>query len=184
VKVKESRLKLFTVNRSLKKKEDFNMAETDKTQEGAQAPQAAQATQATQAAQEPKSIREVLEVIRAQQAEIEALKAAQEAQSGAVSAPAPAAEEDPALLAARENEKRMREPVTIELFKDNDKYKDDVFVAVNGKSYQIQRGVPVTVPRFVKEALDHSQFQDRAAAKYVAKLVGDYDSGALMAKNV
>ncbi|MBQ8399864.1 MAG: hypothetical protein IJX08_07860 [Clostridia bacterium] len=32
---------------------------------------------------------------------------------------------------------------------------DDVYVAVNGKSFQIKRGVPVTVPDYVKEVLDH-----------------------------
>ena len=32
---------------------------------------------------------------------------------------------------------------------------EDVYVAVNGKSYQIKRGVPVEVPAFVKEVLDH-----------------------------
>lgn len=59
--------------------------------------------------------------------------------------------------------------VEIFLFKDGDKYKDDVFVAVNGKTYQIQRGVPVKVPRFVKEVLDNSMKQDMAAVRYMEK---------------
>ena len=35
------------------------------------------------------------------------------------------------------------ELVTVQLFKDNDKYRDDLFVAVNGERILIQRGVPV-----------------------------------------
>lgn len=37
--------------------------------------------------------------------------------------------------------------VEIRLFKDGDKYKDDVFAGVNGKMCQIRRGVPVKVQR-------------------------------------
>ncbi|MBR2987138.1 MAG: hypothetical protein IKC63_03880 [Clostridia bacterium] len=33
--------------------------------------------------------------------------------------------------------------------------KDDVYVAVNGESYLIKRGVEVTVPDYVLEVLDH-----------------------------
>lgn len=44
--------------------------------------------------------------------------------------------------------------VEIEIFKDSDRYKDDVVVALNGKVYVIKRGVRVKVPRAVKEILD------------------------------
>ena len=59
--------------------------------------------------------------------------------------------------------------VDVHLFKDGGKYKDDVFVAVNGKTYQIQRGVTVKVPKFVKEVLDNSMKQDMAAYAYMAE---------------
>lgn len=59
----------------------------------------------------------------------------------------------------------MMEPVTITLFKDNDKYNSDVFVAVNGNNYQIQRGVPVTVPRYVAEVINQAEKQ-RNQAEY------------------
>ena len=39
------------------------------------------------------------------------------------------------------------ELVSIRLFKDNDKYKDDVFVAVNGEAIQIKRGETVKIKR-------------------------------------
>ena len=74
-----------------------------------------------------------------------------------------------------ENEKRMQELVEIRLFKDTGKYKDDVFVAVNGKAWQIRRGETVKVPRFVKEVLDSSLSQDQYAAKYAEGLADTYE---------
>lgn len=87
-------------------------------------------------------------------------------------AAAPAASSEPS-----ENEARMREPVEIRLFKDNGKYKDDVFVAVNGKAWQIKRGETVKVPRYVKEVLDSSISQDQYAAKFAEGLADTYESG-------
>ena len=52
---------------------------------------------------------------------------------------------------------------TIRLYKDNDKYKDDVQVIVNGKVFIIQRGVDVEVPDFVAEVLDNAQKQAQYA---------------------
>ncbi len=73
-----------------------------------------------------------------------------------------------------ENEKRMQDLVEVRLFKDNGKYKDDVFVAVNGKSFQIKRGVTVKVPRYVKEVLDSSLKQDEYAARYSEKMADEF----------
>ena len=39
------------------------------------------------------------------------------------------------------------EKVRIKLFKDNGRYKGDLFVSVNGVNYKIRRGVEVEVPR-------------------------------------
>ena len=59
--------------------------------------------------------------------------------------------------------------VRIRLFKDNSRYKGDLFVSVNGVSYTIRRGVEVDVPTAVAEVLDHSQVQDvRTAARIAA----------------
>ena len=57
---------------------------------------------------------------------------------------------------------------TIQLFKDNGRYKGDVFVSVNGRNYQIRRGVSVTVPAEVAEVLEHSQMQDELTAARIA----------------
>ena len=50
--------------------------------------------------------------------------------------------------------------VRIRLFKDNSRYKGDLFVSVNGVNYKIRRGVEVEVPPEVAEVLEHSQMQD------------------------
>ena len=49
--------------------------------------------------------------------------------------------------------------VKLRLFKDNGKYKEPVFVAVNGKTYMIERGVEVEVPDYVAEVLANSEAQ-------------------------
>lgn len=73
------------------------------------------------------------------------------------------------------NEDYMNEKVTIKLFKDNAKYRDDVYVAVNDRSFLIKRGVEVAVPRFVEEVLKNSLSQDEYVALLVDKLQGDYE---------
>ena len=60
------------------------------------------------------------------------------------------------------------EKVRIKLFKDNGRYKGDLFVSVNGVNYQIRRGVEVEVPRAVAEVLEHSQRQDDLTAARIA----------------
>ena len=52
--------------------------------------------------------------------------------------------------------------VRIRLFKDNSRYKGDLFVSVNGVSYKIRRGVEV------EEVLEHSQVQDERTAARIA----------------
>lgn len=79
----------------------------------------------------------------------------------------------------REREKTLQELVTVRLFKDNKNYKDDVFVAVNGKAFQIRRGVEVQVPRYVKEVLDNSMKQDEAAAEYIEAKEKEYEQESL-----
>ena len=55
--------------------------------------------------------------------------------------------------------------VRIRLFKDNSRYKGDLFVSVNGVNYKIRRGVEVEVPPEVAEVLEHSIKQDAEAAR-------------------
>ena len=59
--------------------------------------------------------------------------------------------------------------VRIRLFKDNSRYKGDLFVSVNGVSYKIRRGVEVEVSPEVAEVLEHSQVQDERTAARIAQ---------------
>lgn len=68
----------------------------------------------------------------------------------------------------------LEELVTIRLFKDNERYRDDVFVSVNGRSFQIKRGLEVQVPRYVQQVLENSMNQDMVAAAMVDKLEAGY----------
>lgn len=66
------------------------------------------------------------------------------------------------------------ERVTIELFRDNDKYNNDLVVGVNGKYYQIRRGIPVDVPKSVAEVIANSKKQDYNAAEYSIRKEQEY----------
>jgi hypothetical protein len=50
--------------------------------------------------------------------------------------------------------------------------KDDVWVAVNGKSMQIKRGIDVEVPLCIAKALEHSQNMLIEAMEYEASVQG------------
>lgn len=54
----------------------------------------------------------------------------------------------------------LNEYVTVKLFKDNNRYRDDVFVAVNGKNCVIKRGEWVKIKRKFAMVLDQSEIQD------------------------
>ena len=58
--------------------------------------------------------------------------------------------------------------VRIRLFKDNSRYKGDLFVSVKGVSYKTRGGVEVEVPPEVAEVLEHSQVQDERTAARIA----------------
>lgn len=73
--------------------------------------------------------------------------------------------------------------VEIEIFKDTDRYKDDVIVSLNGKVFQIKRGVRVKVPAAVKEILDHSREQDQQTALMTEELENDFQQKAVRVQN-
>lgn len=66
------------------------------------------------------------------------------------------------------------EMVEIELFYDGERYKDDVFVQVNGKSVLIKRGEKVKVTKAVAEVIQNSLQQKAQAAELMSKLQRDY----------
>lgn len=69
--------------------------------------------------------------------------------------------------------KAAEKMVKITLMRDNKNYQGDVFVGVNGKTWQIQRGVEVEVPDYVAEVLKNSMKQDNLAFGLMSDLQRD-----------
>ena len=68
------------------------------------------------------------------------------------------------------------ELVTIQLFKDNGKYSEDLFVAVNGERILIQRGVPVQIKRKFAEVINHSMYQDGQTERMLTEMAEAYET--------
>ena len=65
----------------------------------------------------------------------------------------------------RAAEAYLEEYVAVKLFSDNDRYKDDVYVAVNGRNCVIRRGEWVRIKRKFALVLDQSEIQDMQTAE-------------------
>lgn len=63
----------------------------------------------------------------------------------------------------------LEEYVEVELFKDNGKYSDDVYVAVNGENCIIKRGEPVKIKRKFANVLEQSRKQDAKTSELIKK---------------
>lgn len=75
------------------------------------------------------------------------------------------------------NEKRKaywNELVEVKLFKDNNKYKDDVYVSVNDENCLIKRGERVMVKRKFADVLDKSDMQDYETSKLIEKKSNEF----------
>ena len=59
----------------------------------------------------------------------------------------------------------LNEYVAVKLFRDNDRYKDDVYVAVNGRNCVNKRGEWVKIKRKFALVLDQSEIQDIKTAE-------------------
>lgn len=109
------------------------------------------------------------------EAKAEAERIVNEAKKSAEAIMAASAAEDEEKAQAKAEAKRKadellaqgEEYVEVKLFKDNDKYKDDVFVAVNGENCVIKRGERVKIKRKFAEVLDHSEHQDYETSKLI-----------------
>ena len=107
--------------------------------------------------------REMEEMRAAYEAQIEALRGAAEEKKQT----AEDAERRAAFL--KRQEQWLNEYVEVRLFKDNDKYKDDVYVAINGKNCLIRRGVWTRIRRKFALLLDQSEIQDLRTAELMEK---------------
>ena len=118
-------------------------------------------------------------------AEAEDIIAKAKAEAAAIVAEAQAKAKE-TLEAAKETAPAAPKPndlVPIRLCKDNDKDTDDVFVAVNGRSFQIKRGETVQVPAYVAEVLEQSMAQDNATANLIERESSAYAAEA-KARNI
>ena len=104
--------------------------------------------------------------------EMEAMRAEYEEKLAALSAGTQLCEvsekKKPSLKEFAAEEAWLNEYVEIKLFKDNDKYKDDVYVAINGKNCVIRRGEWTRIRRKFALLLDQSEIQDLRTAELMA----------------
>ncbi|MBQ8341146.1 MAG: hypothetical protein IJY22_02060 [Clostridia bacterium] len=107
--------------------------------------------------------REMEEMRAAYEAEIDVLKA-EKAQKEAA-----AADQAKFREFLKNQESWLNEYVEVRLFKDNDKYKDDVYVAINGKNCVIRRGVWTRIRRKFALLLDQSEIQDLRTAELMER---------------
>lgn len=84
------------------------------------------------------------------------------------------AKQNTAANAARAGE----EYVSVRLFKDNGKYKDDLLVCVNGESCLIQRGVTVQVKRKFLWAIQNQMKQDASTANLIQAMSSEFEDSA------
>ena len=66
--------------------------------------------------------------------------------------------------------------LTVTINKDDDKYKDDIVVGLNGKVYRIQRGKHVRIPRPVYNIIRRSMAQDAATAEMLEEKAREYEA--------
>lgn len=71
--------------------------------------------------------------------------------------------------------------VSLCLFKDNDRYKDDVFVSVNGETVLIKRGETVSLKSKFARVLEQSMAQDAAAADLMDRQAEQFAADAAAA---
>ncbi len=62
----------------------------------------------------------------------------------------------------------LEEYVDVKLFRDSDRYSDDVYVAVNGQNCLIKRGEWVKIKRKFALVLDQSEIQDMKTSELIA----------------
>ena len=81
--------------------------------------------------------------------------------------------------AIEEDKAYWNELVEVKLFKDNNKYKDDVFVSVNGENCLIKRGERVKIKRKFAHVLDNSDKQDYETSLLIEQKSGEYAKSGL-----
>ncbi len=71
-------------------------------------------------------------------------------------------------------EEYLEERVPVMLYKDGEKYKDDVVLAINGEKIQIQRGITVYIKRKFMSLLENQYRQQMVAANLQDQLAEEF----------
>ena len=134
------------------------------------------ATKKTEAAETPMTVESVQAMIQEMlaQARAEADKIVQEAKAQVAGVPAGMTAEEKA-----EYDAYMNEEVEVKLFKDNGKYKDPLYVGVNGENVVIERGVRVKIKRKFAEVLDNSDKQDYETSQLIERKSDEFGKSGL-----
>lgn len=66
------------------------------------------------------------------------------------------------------------EKVRVRLFRDEYRYKDPLYVAVNGKNWVIKRGVDVELPKYVADFIEQQMTEEAAIWERVEKEEREY----------
>ena len=86
-------------------------------------------------------------------------------------------EKEPDADAAKANAE-LEEYVEIKLFKDNGKYKDDVYVSVNGENCVIKRGIKTKIKKKFALVLEQSDMQDYLTSQLMETKAAEYEASA------
>lgn len=72
----------------------------------------------------------------------------------------------------------LEEYVEIRLFKDTSKYKDDVYVCVNGENCLIKRGIKTKIKKKFALVLEQSDMQDYLTGQLMDSKAAEYEASA------
>ena len=72
----------------------------------------------------------------------------------------------------------LEEYVEIKLFKDSGKYKDDVYVCVNGENCVIKRGIKTKIKKKFALVLEQSDMQDYLTGQLMDSKAAEYEASA------
>ena len=81
-------------------------------------------------------------------------------------------------VAAVNADRAGEEYVSVRLFKDSGKYKDSLFLAVNGETCLIQRGVTVPAKKKFLWVIQNQMKQDASTANLIQSMSSDYEDSA------
>lgn len=111
-----------------------------------------------------------IEAIKAQAAEDKAIAEAKIRELSQAVSEGDSAQVDP--------EQYLEQLVQVQLIKDNERYKDDVVIGINGHNTIIKRGIPVMIKRKIALILESSYRQQMIAADLQSEYAESYNANS------